>query len=64
MKNIQPIVIAAIVLVVAIPAILILATTISQQALAAVNLNNSKSNRIIVHQEQSVNANTINGPVT
>jgi hypothetical protein len=65
MKNIQPIAIAAVVLVV-IAAILIIGITISQQALAATNLNSSKSNIYRVHQEQeqSVNADTINGPVT
>ena len=40
------------------------ATTTTQQALAAVNLNSSKSNVFRVHQEQSVDAETINGPVT
>ena len=59
MKNIQPMVI-----VVATVAILMVATTITQQAFAAVNLNSSKSNIYRVHQEQSVNADTINGPVT
>ena len=63
MKNIQPIAIAAVVLVV-IATILIIGITISQQALAATNLNSSKSNIYRVHQEQSVNADTINGPVT
>ena len=63
MKNIQPIMIA--VVVVATAAILIVATaTTSQQVFAAVNLNNSKSNVFRVQQEQSVNAETINGPVT
>ena len=38
--------------------------TITQQAFAAVNLNSSKSNVYRVHQEQSVDAETINGPVT
>ena len=59
MKNIQPMLI-----VVATVAILMVATTITQQAFAAVNLNSSKSNIYRVHQEQSVNADTINGPVT
>ena len=38
--------------------------TITQQAFAAVNLNSSKSNVYRVHQEQSVDADTINDPVT
>jgi hypothetical protein len=58
-KNIE-----AMVIVVGTATILIVATTISQQAFAAVNLNSSKSNVFRVHQEQSVEAETINGPVT
>jgi hypothetical protein len=54
----------AIVAIIVVAAIGVLLVATATQAFAAVNLNSSKSNVFGVQQEQSVNAETINEPVT
>ena len=51
------------VLVAVLAAAALVIATLTAPAFASVNLNSSKSNVFRVHQEQSVNAETINGPV-